>query len=137
MTEAQVKAMHKEIAEFMSKLAVKYSFSDAGSQISYSGSEFTLKFKGNIIDQTTGKKVIDKALINRAARVLWSAGNTEIDAASIFEKDYIFDGIGRGRVVDVRSKAPKYPFVVETANNTKFAVSADAVIKSVGFRNNI
>ena len=31
MTEAQVKAMHKEITEFTSKLAVKYSFSDAGS----------------------------------------------------------------------------------------------------------
>lgn len=136
MTEANVKAMHKEITEFMAQLAKKYNFSAAGSRISYSGSEFTLKFKGNMIDQTTGKKVVDKALVQRAARALWNAGNTKIEAASIFEKDYDFEGIGRGRVIDVRSRAPKYPFVIEAASGEKYAVSARTVISGVKFGNN-
>lgn len=134
MTEANIKAMHKEITEFMAQLAKKYNFKTAKSRITYSDSEFTLSFKANMVDQTTGKKVIDKVIVQRAARALWNAGNTKIDASSLFEKDYDFDGIGRGRVVDVRSRAPKYPFVVESASDgKKYAVSASSVIRSVKF----
>ena len=62
MNEAQVKAMHKEISEFMEQLSRKYNFSAAGSRISYTDSEFTLNFKGNMIDPTTGKKLLIKLL---------------------------------------------------------------------------
>lgn len=134
MNEAQVKAMHKEISEFMEQLSKKYNFSAAGSRISYTGSEFTLNFKGNMIDPATGKKVVDKALINRAARALFKIGSN-LDVAKLFEKDYDFEGVGRGRVIDVRSKAPKYPFVVEAANGSKYALSATSVARSVKLGN--
>lgn len=134
MNEAQVKAMHKEISEFMEQLSRKYNFSAAGSRISYTDSEFTLNFKGNMIDPATGKKVVDKALINRAARVLFKIGSN-LDAAKLFEKDYDFEGIGRGRIVDVRSKAPKYPFVVENTNGSRYALSATSVARSIRLGN--
>lgn len=134
MNEAQVKAMHKEISEFMEQLSRKYNFSAAGSRISYTDSEFTLNFKGNMIDPTTGKKVVDKALINRAARALFKIGS-DLDAAKLFEKDYDFEGIGRGRIVDVRSKAPKYPFVVENTNGSRYALSATSVARSIRLGN--
>lgn len=134
MNEAQVKAMHKEISEFMEQLSRKYNFSAAGSRISYTDSEFTLNFKGNMIDPATGKKVVDKALINRAARALFKIGSN-LDAAKLFEKDYDFEGVGRGRIVDVRSKAPKYPFVIENTNGSRYALSATSVVRSIRFGN--
>lgn len=134
MNDAQVKAMHKEISEFMEQLSKKYNFSAVSSRIYYTGSEFTLKFKGNMIDPATGKKVVDKVLINHAARALFKIGSN-LDAAKLFEKDYDFEGVGRGRIVDVRSKAPKYPFVVEAANGSKYALSATSVVRSIRLGN--
>ena len=72
--------------------------------------------------------------INRAARALFKIGSN-LDVAKLFEKDYDFEGVGRGRVIDVRSKAPKYPFVVEAANGSKYALSATSVARSVKLGN--
>lgn len=137
MTEAQAKSLNKEITEFMNQLAKKYDFCATRSKISYSDSEFTLTFKGNSIDKSTGKKIIDANVINRASRALFKAGNYALaqQASIIFEKDFDFDQIGRARVIDVRSRSPKYPFVVQSTDGSKYAVSAHTVMQAYSFGN--
>lgn len=124
MTKEMARELNVEFGKMVEEFCRKHNLEKVNCRLTYSDASLEWKVSTSALD-ANGERKIDPVTESRAQWFLMKKG---IKAPEKILGTYAnVLGLGRCKIVDFNSRAPKYPFSVETSSGETYRTGAHAI----------
>lgn len=124
MTKEMARKLNAEFGMMVEEFCRKHNLEKIQCRLSYNDASLDWKVSTNALD-VNGERKVDPVVESRAK---WCLTKNGIDAPEKVIGAYAnVLGLGRCKIVDFNSRAPKYPFSVETSSGETYRTSVRTI----------
>ena len=120
--KTNLKKLRADMDNAISAVGEKYGIEIKGGNWSFSGSTVTMKFEGSIEGAQT-------------AEMLAIEMYSEMDTGTEIKYGDEFDfksNVGIAKVVAYKTRSPKYPFIVESSDGSRYKMGSESLKRAIG-----